>query len=256
MTETAALPSSGASSEELERMTLFEHLEELRTRILRSAIALALGFGICWTVREQILDLLMKPILPHLEGGKLAIFDVTSALFLYMKVAGLAGVFLVSPYLVAQLWGFVAPGLYRREKMYAVPFIVLGTAFFLAGGYFAYAVAFEHAVEFLLGMGDKFDQVLAADRYLRFMMTIILGMGLMFELPIVVFMVAQVGLVTPRFLMRHFRWAVLIIFIVAAILTPTPDPFNLCLFALPTIGLYLLGVAAAAIAQRGRKKEG
>ena len=152
-----------------------------------------------------------------------------------------------------QFWRFVSPGLYRRERLYAVPFVFLGSFFFLAGGAFAYYVAFPFAVEFLIEMGEAFEPTITVTHYFGFLLLIMLGLGLMFELPIVIFFLAQIGIVTPRFLMRHFRWAVLGIFIIAALLTPTPDVVNLCIFALPTIGLYLLGVAAAALV--GRKSE-
>ena len=125
--------------------------------------------------------------------------------------------------------------------------------FFVAGGAFAYLVAFPFAVEFLLGMGAAWEPQIAVDRYYRFLLYVILGLAVMFELPVVIFLLAQMGLVTPRFLMRHFRWAVLLIFIAAAFITPTPDVVNLCLFAVPTIGLYLLGVGAAALTT-GRKR--
>ena len=130
--------------------------------------------------------------------------------------------------------------------------VVAGTFFFLAGGCFAYFVAFPFAVEFLLGMGEEFEAMITIERYFGFLMMVILGLGLMFEVPILIFLLARLGVVTPRFLMRHFRWAVLLIFIAAAILTPTPDIINLCIFALPTIALYLLGVGAAALVDRKR----
>ncbi len=109
-------------------------------------------------------------------------------------------------------------------------------------------------IGFLIGMGASFDPVITADRYYRFLMYVIFGLGLMFELPILIFLLATLGVVTPRFLMRHFRWAVILIFVLAAFVTPTPDVVNLCVFAVPTIGLYLLGVGAAAIAGAGKKK--
>ena len=119
-----------------------------------------------------------------------------------------------------------------------------------AGGAFAYYVAFPFAVEFLIGMGEAYEPTITVTHYFGFLLLIMLGLGLMFELPIVIFFLAQIGVVTPRFLMRHFRWAVLGIFVLAAILTPTPDVVNLCIFALPTIALYLLGVGAAALVGR------
>ena len=246
---------AAAPGDELPRMGLLDHLDELRRRIVYTLVALVVACGVCWTFVEEIYAFLERPILPFLpEGTKLSYLGPADPLMLYIKVALLAGVFLASPFLLYQAWRFIAPGLYARERRWAAPFVVLGTGFFLAGGAFAYYVAFPFAVEFLLGVGEQFQPVITIERYFRFLMTVILGLGVMFELPIVIFVLAQVGVVTPGFLMRHFRWAVLLIFLTAALITPTPDVVNLCIFAVPTIGLYLLGVAAAWVTTRGRRK--
>jgi sec-independent protein translocase protein TatC len=238
-------------NEELPRMSLLEHLEELRSRILRSLIAIAVAFFACWAVAERLFAFLARPIYDYLpEGTRLAFLGVTDPFILYVKVAALAAIFFASPIVLYQVYSFVAPGLYRREKRYALPFVLSGSLFFLAGGLFAYYVAFPFAVEFLLAMGEDFDAVITIERYFGFLMTVILGLGLMFEMPILILLLAKMGVVTPRFLIRNFRWAVLIIFVIAAIITPTPDVVNLCIFAVPTIGLYLLGVAAAWVVTR------
>jgi sec-independent protein translocase protein TatC len=234
--------------EDLPRMSLLEHLDELRKRILHSVVAVTVAFFICWPFSDNIYRFLERPIKQLLpEGKKLVYTGVTDAFILYIKVAALAAVFLAAPYLLYQLWKFVSPGLYRRERLYVMPFIFFGSVFFLGGGAFAYYIAFPFAADFLLNVGKDFEPMLTIERYFRFLLTIMLGLGLMFELPVLIFLLSQMGLVTPRFLLRHFRWAVLIIFTVAAVITPTPDVFNLCLFALPTIGLYLLGIGASAL---------
>jgi sec-independent protein translocase protein TatC len=163
--------------------------------------------------------------------------------------------FLSSPIVLYQVWQFVAPGLYRKERHQAIPFIFFGSLFFVGGGAFAFYVAFPFAVDFLVGMGAAFQPMITVERYFRFLLYVILGLGLMFELPIIIFLLAQMGVVTPRFLIRNFKWAVLLIFIAAAFVTPTPDVVNLLMFALPTIVLYLLGVAAAALVLRSKKKK-
>jgi len=232
-------------------MSLLDHLEELRARLLRSILSLAVAFLPCWYWVDEIFAFLQRPILKLLPPGhKLAYTGITDPFILYFKVAALAAVFLASPYILYQFWRFVAPGLYRHERRYLLPFLFFGSFFFLAGGAFAYYVAFPLAAEFLLQMGKAFEPVITIERYFGFQMTIILGLGLMFELPIVIFILAAVGLVTPGFLLRNFRYAVVIIFVVAAIITPTSDVLNLCVFAVPTIALYLLGVAAAALVPR------
>jgi len=228
-------------------MGLLDHLDELRRRIFRSLIAFVLCFGAAWTFHQRIYTFLERPIRPHLpEGKKLIFLAPTESFVLYLKVAALAGVFIASPFVLYQLWSFVAPGLYRREKRMAIPFIFFGSSLFLAGGAFAYYVAFPFAIEFLLGFGhEQFEAQITVTRYLGFLMTVILGLGLMFELPTLILLLAKLGLVTPRFLLRHSRYAIVLIFVAAAILTPTPDVFNLCIFALPTIALYFLGILLA-----------
>lgn len=240
--------------EELPRMTLLEHLDELRRRILRTLIVVVVAFFGCFAFAEEIYTFLAKPIEPHVDQ---LVFDgVADPFIVQVKVALLAAVFLTSPYLVAQLWGFVSPGLYRREKRYAIPFIFFGSFFFLGGGAFGYFVALPFAVEFLVNMGlnANWDADIRIERYLNFAVNILLGLAVMFQLPIVIFMLSQLGVVTPRFLMRHFRWAVLIIIVLSAVITPTPDVVNMTIVAGPTLLLYLVGVGASALVQRRRKR--
>jgi sec-independent protein translocase protein TatC len=235
-------------------MSLLEHLEELRKRILWSIVALAVAFVPCWVYVQQIFDFLAAPIQRIQPGIRLAFLGLTDPFIMYFKVAALTALFVASPVVLYQVWSFIAPGLYRRERMLALPFVLFTTFFFLAGGAFAYYVAFPFAAKFLLSMGENFQAVITIEKYFGFLLTVILGLGLMFELPIFILLLSLIGVVTPRFLLRYFRHAVVVIFIVAAIITPTPDYVNLCIFALPAIGLYLLGVGAAFVAERFRKK--
>ena len=255
-----ALPDTEADTSqpanELPRMSLMEHLEELRLRIVRSLIAVSVAFVFCWVFVEKIADFLAQPIYAALpEGTRLTFLGVTDPFIIYVKVAALAALFLASPFVLYQTWRFIAPGLYQKERRHALPFILAGSFFFLGGGAFAYYVAFPFAVDFLIGMGEAFQPMITVEKYFRFLLYVILGLGLMFELPIFIFLLAQMGVVTPKFLMRHFRWAVLLIFIAAALVTPTPDVINLMLFALPTILLYLLGVGAAALVVKKKEEE-
>ena len=245
---TPPRPPEPPEPEELPSMSLLEHLEELRYRLSWVAGAVFVSFLSCWYFARAIYRFLEAPIRPFLpEGQRLVVLGVADAFLLYVKVALLTSLFVSAPVILYHLWRFVAPGLYRQERRYGLGFIVFGSLLFLAGGAFAYYVAFPYTVEFLLGVGSEFTLAITGASYLSFLMTIILGLALMFELPLVIFFLARVGVVTPRFLMRNFRWAVLIVFVVAAIITPTPDVFTLCLFALPTLGLYLLGVGVAAL---------
>lgn len=227
-------------------MGLMEHLDELRRRILHTLASVIVAFLACWAFSRRIYQFLAQPIYNLLpEGEKLVFLGVTDPFLVYVKVSLLAGIFIASPYVLFQIWRFVAPGLYRRERHAALPFIFFGSTLFAAGGAFAYYVAFPFAIEFLLGVGADFDAQITVNNYLSFLMAVILGLALMFELPVVILFLARLGLVTPRFLLRHFRWAVLIIFVLAAIITPTPDVFNLLIFSGPAIVLYLVGVALA-----------
>ncbi|MCY3968605.1 MAG: twin-arginine translocase subunit TatC [Acidobacteria bacterium] len=235
-------------------MTLLEHLDELRRRILRTLIVVVVAFFGCFAFAEEIYNVLARPIEPHVDQ---LVFDgVTDPFIVFVKVALLASVFVTSPYLVSQLWGFVSPGLYRREKRYAIPFIFFGSFFFLGGGAFGYFVALPFATEFLINMGlnSEWGADIRIERYFSFAVNVLLGLAVMFLLPIVIFMLSQLGIVTPRFLMRHFRWAVLIIVILSAAITPTPDAINMTIVAGPTLLLYLLGVGASALVQRRRKR--
>ena len=248
-------PALQREPEELPSMSLLEHLEELRSRLMWVIGALGVAFFVAWWQKEAIFGFLAKPAYRYLpKGQRLVILSVTDAFMLYIKVSLLTALFAAAPFVLYHLWAFIRPGLYRRERAYAVAFIVSGSTLFLAGGAFAYYVAFPFSVEFLLDMGRDFTPAITGPSYLSFLMTVILGLALMFELPLVIVFLARVGLVTPRFLLRNFRWAVLVIFGAAAIITPTSDVFNLCLFAVPTMLLYLLGVAAAAMVGRAKKR--
>ena len=172
---------------------------------------------------------------------------------LYIKVALLAAVFVSSPLILTQVWLFIRPGLYKRERRLALPFVFFTSLFFIAGGYFGYEVAFPMVVRFLLGVGGDFKQVVTIQSYFSMMTKILLGLGLVFELPMLIFFLARLGLVTAGKLLKWFRWAVLGIFVVAAIITPTPDVATQTVFAVPMILLYLLGVVIAAIF--GKKPE-
>jgi sec-independent protein translocase protein TatC len=169
-----------------------------------------------------------------------------------MKVALLAALFLSAPFVLYQAWAFIAPGLYPRERRYAFPFVLFATVFFLAGGAFGYYVGFPVASKFLLGIAEEFRPALRISSLFGFQSKIILGLGVVFELPTVIYFLARLGLVTPQFLWRNFKYAILIIFIIAAVITPTPDVVTQCIFAAPMILLYLAGILVAHIFGRAR----
>jgi len=227
-------------------MSVLEHLDELRSRLGRSLLVLVVIMGGCWAVSDHILRFLLIPIRRHLIDGDEIVFITPIEPFMtYMKASAILAIFIATPYLLYQLWSFVAPGLYRHERKLVIPFLALGTLFFLGGGAFGYYVATPIASGWLIGLGENFTAQITLRSAFQFESRIILAMGLVFEMPIVIFFLSRIGVVTPRFLMRHFKTAVLIIAILAAILTPTGDMLTMSVFAGPMILLYLLGVGVS-----------
>jgi sec-independent protein translocase protein TatC len=246
---TAERPTEEREPEALPAMGFLDHLEELRKRIVYSAIAVAVGAGACWGYRERIYGIMQRPIMDALQANhlseKLVYLNPTEPFNLYLKIAALAGLFLTSPFVLYQVWMFISPGLYRREKRYVVPFMVSTITLFTAGGYFGYKVAYPRALNFLIDFSHQFQPMITIGEYTQLFLSIVLGMGLIFELPVLVFFLSFMGIVSPGFLVKNFRYAILVIFIVAAIVTPTPDIINMCIFAAPMVGLYALSVGVA-----------
>lgn len=250
MSETVAEPSAEQSNREtMPTMGFLEHLEELRRRIVYSIAAVALGFFACWWKVEAIYDLMQKPILDVLRANglsdKLVYLNPTEPFNLYLKIAALAGLFVTSPFVLYQVWMFISPGLYRHEKRYVVPFMISTIALFLTGGFFGYRVVYPQALAFLVHFGRQFQPMITISEYTSLFLSIILGMGLIFEMPILVFFLALMGIVNAGFMLRNFRYAILLIFIVAAIVTPTPDVLSMCIFAAPMVGLYAASIGIA-----------
>jgi len=233
------------------RMSFLDHLGELRTRLFRALLALVVCFLVAWSQSARIFNFFVRPLQPYLGGHKLVFIEITEPFLLYMKVSLLVAVFAAAPVILHQLWAFVSPGLYPQERRYAAPFIVIASFFFLSGGMFGYYVAFPYAARFLLSIAGDFEPALTVKSLFGFESKIILGMGLVFEMPVAIFLLSRVGIVSPGFLLHNLKYAVLIIFIVAAIITPTPDVITQCVFALPMVGLYLLGIGAAYLVPRG-----
>src|SRR5438045_4720283 len=246
--DTTDFPSSpGAEPEhELPKMSFLEHLEELRKRLIVSAIAIFIAFLACWNFADRIYGKLQEPLIKFLPpGDKLAYTRLTAPFFLYMKVAFFAGIFLAAPVVLLQLWLFIAPGLYKRERRYAAPFIIFASLFFILGGYFGYRVILPGTCAFFVETGKQFKQMIVIDDYFSFASTIILAAGLVFETPILIFFLARLGIVTPAFLLQKFKFAIVLAFIIAAVVTPTPDMVTQTFLAVPMIALYALGILIA-----------
>jgi sec-independent protein translocase protein TatC len=242
--------------DELPRMGFFEHLEELRKRLIVSLITVFVTFLGAWTWAPEIFEFLARPIKRVLPPGQnLAYTTLTEPFLMYFRVALLAGTMAASPILLWQVWLFISPALYRREKRWVFPFVFFGVVFFLSGCAFAYYEAFPLVVGFLIGVGKPFQAVITINEYVGMASKLILGLGLCFEMPILVFFLARLGIVSERWLLSKFKYAVLIIFIIAAVITPTPDIATQCVFALPMIALYLLGIAIAWIFRKRKTAE-
>ncbi|HUO16464.1 MAG TPA: twin-arginine translocase subunit TatC [Verrucomicrobiae bacterium] len=259
MPELAATASAAeAEKESMPTMGFLDHLEELRKRIVYSFVAVMLGSVACWGFRERIYGIMQRPIMDALKANglseRLVYLNPTEPFNLYLKIAALAGLFLTSPFVLYQVWMFISPGLYRHEKRYVMPFMISTISLFTLGGYFGYKVAYPRALDFLIDFGKQFQPMITIGEYTHLFLSIVIGMGLIFEMPIIVFFLAFMGIVTPGFMLRHFRYAVLVIFILAAIVTPTPDIFNMCVFASPMLGLYALSVGVAWLVHPNRRK--
>jgi sec-independent protein translocase protein TatC len=235
-------------------MSVLEHLDELRARLLRAGIAYVVAFLGCWYFSEPVLAFLLRPIREHLFGGGAIVFiHLTEPFMIYMKAAALLAVFVSAPWMLWELWAFVAPGLYARERRLVVPFLVCGSLCFVGGGAFGYYVATPRAAQWLLELGRGFEAQITLRSAFSFESRIILAMGAVFELPMLIFFLTRLGLVTPAFLMRHFRVAVLVIAVLAAVLTPTGDMVTMAIFVMPMVLLYLLGVAVSWLFARSRE---
>jgi len=237
------------------RASFFDHLTELRTRLVRAVLGICAGVGVVAWFSDYIFRFVMKPVLNSLPEKERTL-NYTSYLepfLVYLKVALYGGLFVAAPWVLYQLWLFVAPGLYKREKKVVVPFIVVGTGLFYSGVLFTYFVVMPFAFPALASIaGPDMRPLLTMREQLTLVLAMMLGFGIVFEVPVVIAFLAMVGLVTPQFLAKYRRHAIVVNVILAAIITPTGDPFNLALMAVPMILFYEVGILAARIV--GKKK--
>jgi sec-independent protein translocase protein TatC len=237
------------------QMSFLDHLEELRKRIIHSLIAVAVAFAVTWTLRDQLFAIVSRPI--RKTGAELIGTTLTAAFNLQLKLAVLAAIFLAAPFILGQVWLFISPGLYKHERRYALPFILSSSILFILGGLFGYFIAFPFAAQFLVewtkGIG-LVPRINAPDYFDLFTM-VELGLAIIFEIPAVIFILARIGLVSGPFLLRNTRYAILISFVVAAVITPTTDIANMMVMVVPMVGLYALGVIVAYVFGKKRTKE-
>ncbi len=252
-------PASDDDNDEEEsgmlRMSFLDHLEELRRRIFYALGGFAVAFFISFTFCKQLWAIISEPAVGALTSlgvkppNLSQITPMEAFNVIWVKVPVLVSIFLASPWLLYQVWAFIAPGLYKRERRWAVPFVVSTAGLFITGGLFAYFVAFRYGLTFLLGIGRDVHvtPLVSINEYFDLFVNVTMGIGLVFELPVLIFFLTLLRLVTPQFLLKHSRYAILIIVIIAAIVTPTPDVFNLLLFATPMIILFFVGLFASYI---------
>lgn len=231
------------------RMSFLEHLEELRNRIIKCIVGLGAAFLATIIFSNELWNVVQEPIQTILKeiGGKLVILSPMDAfMIIWVKLPLLASLFIASPWILFQVWSFIAPGLYKKERRLAVPFILCSAGLFIAGGCFAYFVAFRFGLRFLLSIATNLnvEPSISVVEYFDLFVNVILGVAVVFELPVLVFFAIMLRLVSPQFLMAHSRYAILGIVVLAAIVTPTPDVANLMIFAMPMICLYFVGVFA------------
>ncbi len=239
---------------ELPGMSLMEHLNELRKRLIHSVGALVIGFAVAYYWHVQLYGIIKRPL--DKLGIPLNFTHPTDILNLYLKTAFVGGAILASPYILYQLWLFISPGMYHHERKYVWPFIFATVGLFLCGAWFGYHWVLPGALKVLvLDFGKGFNHILTVDDWGAFFMAVILGLGITFELPILIFFLALFGIVDSKFLLKNFRYAILIIFLISAVICPLPDAISMCLFASPMIVLYFLGVAIAYFVHPNRRKK-
>jgi len=236
-------------------MSFFDHLEELRRRIIYSLVAIGVGLCIGLYYAQEAFDLLARPMLTALQhaklGDKLVYTSPLGPVSLFIEVGLYLGIVMASPFVFHQVWLFVAPGLYRHERKAVVTFMASSIFLFLAGTAFGYFVVMPMTLEFLITFpGTHYTPLISINQYFDMVVVILLGLGLVFQLPILIFFLSLFGLVTPRFLWDNFRYAILIISIVAAVVTPTTDALTMIIFMAPMIVLYLLGIGISALVIR------
>lgn len=238
------------------KQPFMSHLEELRKRLITCAITVGIGFVISYIFAERLFQILVTPLTRIMPEGDRLIFTNLPEMFLtYLKTAVICGIMLTAPVLFHQLWMFIAPGLYQHEKKYAIPFVVFSTILFVGGALFGYFIVFPFGFKFFLGFANEYIQALpSVKQYFSFAIKLLFAFGIVFELPVVAFFLSKMGIVTPEFLKKKRKYALLMTFVMAAILTP-PDVITQLMMAGPLIILYEIGILVARMARKKKVAE-
>jgi sec-independent protein translocase protein TatC len=239
-----------------EKKPFLEHLEELRQRLIVCILAVGIGFVVSYFFSDKLFLVLIRPLREALPKESHLIFTSLPEMFVtYLKVSLVTGIMLASPVIFYELWKFVAPGLYQNEKRLLVPFVLSSCVLFLGGAVFGYFVVFPFGFRFFLGFSNEYIKALpSVKQYFSFSMKLLIAFGIVFELPVITYFLTKIGLVTPQFLKNNRKYAVVIIFALAAIFTP-PDVMTQFMMAVPLIVLYEVSIMISKIAYAGKRKE-
>jgi len=240
-----------------DKMSLTDHLEELRKRLMRSLIAAFIAFGVCYNFKEWLFEIITRPLVESLPKNTSMIYtSLPEAFFNYLKISFFAGLVVASPYILYQIWRFISPGLYSSEKKYVLPFVLSSTFLFAGGVLFGYFIALPPAFRFFLEFSTDFlKPMLTIREYLSLSIKLLLAFGIVFEIPVFIFFLAKIGVVNSKMLAKQRKYAILLIFIAAAILTPTPDAFTQTIMAIPMMILYEIGIFVAKWGEKRRIKK-
>jgi sec-independent protein translocase protein TatC len=249
------------------RMSFLDHLEELRSRILRALGGVGVAFILSLTFCDRLWNAVSAPAVSALKtlgvkgfnGGPPALVQVApmdAFNIIWVKLPVLTSIFIAAPWILYQVWAFIAPGLYKRERRWAAPFVICSAGLFISGGLFGYFVAFRYGLTFLLGLAtmNNVMPMVSMTEYFDLFVDVMLGIGLIFEMPVLIFFLTLLHITSPRFLIAHSRYAILGITIIAAVVTPTPDVFNMMLFAVPMCLLFYFGIFASYLLVLHREK--
>jgi sec-independent protein translocase protein TatC len=241
-------------------MSFFDHLVELRKRLISSVVAIGVGMVVGLLVSKRLINFVILPMRAALTANhlddKLYYTNPAGFISLYISLGMYLGIVLAMPWVLYQIWLFVAPGLYKHERRAAASFIVSAMCLFLCGIAFGYYVMLPQVLTYIIGFANDgpIKPLISINEYFSLTLAVLLGLGVIFELPVVVFILSLFGIVTPKFLMKNFRYAMLLITVAAAIVTPTPDATTMLIFMAPMVGLYFVGVLVSYVVLRGKRK--
>lgn len=244
--------------EDSARMSFFEHLAELRVRIIHSLIAIGVGMVAGLAVSEKVIGFIVQPMQKALRANglqdKLIYTSPTGLIGLIITLGLYLGIVIASPFVLYQIWLFIAPGLYKRERRAVVGFVFSSFSLFLLGIAFGYFIMLPYVLRFLTSFKGPFEPLISINEYFDLILIVIMGLGIIFELPILIFFLSLFGIVNTRFLIKNFRYAILIITIIAAAVTPSPDATTMLIFMSPMVGLYFVGIAVAWFVERRKRQ--